>query len=426
MPFTAAQITQAAVLILLLLNMILLIVRTCRGDSEELLDEQQKMLDELEERIADIFARETEGIRRDIEARLNYDAEENRRNRTEVSEMLERNRDKQEQLIRTVLKDIQESNKVRLDEIRADINRKLDSSLNERLDSSFKNVGDQLNRLYESLGELSRLENGVNSLNRTLSNVKTRGIFGEVQLERILEDVLPSSLYDKNVITKKKGSGSREAVEFAVRIPEKDGAGGFMYLPVDSKFPMTCFEHISEASERSDPGELRKAVKELEMRVRSDARDIMEKYLDPPNTTDFAVMFLPTESLYAEVLRIPGLMDECRSKYHIVITGPSTAAALLNSLSIGFRYMAVNRDSQNIMKLLSAIKTQYATLSRLIDTAGVRIDSAKKATEELQHRTDIINRRLSSVEELDPFEADMLLKGTAAAVTDEVTEDFLD
>ncbi|MDD5832146.1 MAG: DNA recombination protein RmuC [Clostridiales bacterium] len=426
MPITAAQIIQAAVLILLLLNMLLLIIRTGRGDSKGLPEAQQEMLDELEERIAEIYSRETGSIRRDIESRLNYDAEENRRNRIEVSEMLERNRDKQEQLIRTVLKDIQESNKVRLDEIRADINRKLDSSLNERLDSSFKNVGDQLNRLYESLGELSRLENGVNSLNRTLSNVKTRGIFGEVQLERILEDVLPSSLYDKNVITKKKGSGSREAVEFAVRIPEKDGAGGFMYLPVDSKFPMTCFEHISEASERSDPGELRKAVKELEMRVRSDARDIMEKYLDPPNTTDFAVMFLPTESLYAEVLRIPGLMDECRSKYHIVITGPSTAAALLNSLSIGFRYMAVNRDSQNIMKLLSAIKTQYATLSRLIDTAGVRIDSAKKATEELQHRTDIINRRLSSVEELDPFEADMLLKGTAAAVTDEVTEDFLD
>lgn len=311
-----------------------------------------------------------------------------------------------QEVLTNSLKELQNVNAQKLSDIQSEINQKLDQSLNERLDKSFKTIGEQLNSLYKSLGELGKLEDGVMNLNRTLSNVKTRGVFGEGQLENILASILSPNLYDKNVITKK---GSRDSVEFAVKIPDKENPNAFMYLPVDSKFPTTIYDKIQDASDKSDSEALSHAIKELEQRIKTEAKTIQAKYIDPPCTTDFAVMFLPTESLYAEVLRIPGLANECQQKYHIIITGPTTVAALLNSLSIGFRYMAVNRDSQTILKLLSAIKSQYQTLSKLISTADSRIDMAKKATKELQHRTDIINSKLTSVEELDSIDAEALL-----------------
>lgn len=349
-------------------------------------------------------------IRDDINEKLYYDAEENRRSRKELSEMLVRGQERMERSLKDSVASLEETNRRKLYDIQTDINSRLDVTLGERLDSSFKTVGDQLSKLYESLGEISRLEQGVSSLNKTLSNVKTRGIYGEVQLENILSDVLAPSMYDKNVVTRTSESGNREAVEFAVRIPDKETRGGFMYLPIDSKFPGAAYERIIRASEEADAKELSAAIKDLETRIRQDARDIRTKYLDPPNTTDFGIMFLPTESLYAEVLRIPGLVDELRSREHIVITGPSTCTALLNSLSIGFRYMAVNKDSQRILKLLGAIKTQYSYLSSLIQTADDRLEKARKATDELKHRTDMINRKLSSVEEMDPLEAERLIR----------------
>ncbi len=423
MSFSITELLLVAVILLLFLNMVLMVLRTGRGNAEEMLDRQQDMLDELEDRISDRNASYISEVRRDINSRLSYDAQENRKNRVEIADMLSRNQERMELSLDRAVSEIQDTNRGRMEEFRAEVSQKLDSSLNERLDASFRTVGDQLNRLYVSLGELTKLENGVNSLNRTLSNVKTRGIYGEMQLEKILADILPSTLYDKNVVTKTGDGANRDAVEFAVRIPDKDAAGAFMYLPIDSKFPLSYYDRILSASESSDPAELKKAVRELDLRVRGDAKDIHDKYLDPPNTTDFGIMFLPTESLYAEVLRIPGLVEDCQQKYHIVITGPSTMAALINSLSIGFRYMAVNKDSKNILKLLGAIKTQYTTLSKLIDTAGNRLDSAKKATDELQHRAEIINRKLSAVEEIDPLEADRLLDRIS---TGEETEDFLD
>lgn len=349
-------------------------------------------------------------IRDDINEKLYYDAEENRKSRKELSEMLIRGQERMERSLKDSVESLEETNRRKLFDIQSDINSRLDVTLGKRLDSSFKTVGDQLSKLYESLGEISRLEQGVSSLNKTLSNVKTRGIYGEVQLENILSDVLAPSMYDKNVVTRISESSNREAVEFAVRIPDKETKVGFMYLPIDSKFPGAAYERIIRASEEADAKELSAAIKDLETRIKQDAKDIRTKYLDPPNTTDFGIMFLPTESLYAEVLRIPGLVDELRSREHIVITGPSTCTALLNSLSIGFRYMAVNRDSQRILKLLGAIKTQYSYLSSLIQTADDRLEKARKATDELKHRTDMINRKLSSVEEMDPLEADRLIR----------------
>ena len=401
-----------AIALLLVLNLIVMII-VSGSNARKSRRLEETLEDKLKDFEAGISRDNAEGIaaiRRDIDSRLTYDADENRKSRVELSDMLTKNQERLEKALKESLAEMQETNRNKLNDIRTDINKKLDTSLNERLDASFKNVGDQLNKLYESLGELARLEDGVSSLNKTLSNVKTRGIFGEMQLEHILTDILPGTLFDRNVVTKRSvRADNRDAVEFAVRIPDKEITGEYMYLPIDSKFPATIYDRIRAASEASDNDALRSAIKELEQKVKNDARDIRDKYLDPPNTTDFGIMFLPTESLYAEVLRIEGLVESCQSVYRVVITGPSTMAALLNSLSIGFRYMAVNRDSKKILKLLSAVKTQYATLSRLIGVAAAKLESARKANDELQHRTDIINKRLSSVEELDREEAGALL-----------------
>jgi len=413
--------------LLLVLNIILLLLRTGGAKEDKRgREELKELLKEFETHISSENAEGISRIREDIDTRLRYDADENRKNRTEVSEVMRSNHDRLEKVLKDSLSEIQDANRKKLEDIRSDINKKLDSSLNERLDASFKTVGEQLNKLYISLGELSKLELGVNSLNKTLSNVKTRGIFGEMQLENILTDILPGSLFDRNVVTKKsRGADNKDAVEYAVKIPDKEINGAFMYLPIDSKFPATYYDRIREASENMDNEALGRAIKELEQRVKNDAKDIRDKYIDPPNTTDFAIMFLPTESLYAEVLRISGLVEECQTRFHVVITGPSTFAALLNSLSIGFRYMAVNRDSKRILKLLSAIKTQYANLSELIAMAGKRLDSAKKANDDLRKRTELINKRLSSIEEMDTVEAEALL-GTAALEAEETAADHAD
>jgi DNA recombination protein RmuC len=406
-------------MLVILVILVVLLARTGAGarsdQTEELLEDLRQtglqMLDDTEDNLTDRISLNVAEIRQDINARLVHDSEENRRNRVEVSDMLARSQDKLERSLKLALFEMQESNKQNITDIQAEINRKLDTSLNERLDASFRTVGEQLNRLYVSLGELSKLESGVSSLNRTLSNVKTRGIYGEMQLENILADILAPSLYDRNVVTKRSEGANREAVEFAVKIPDKEAPGEFMYLPIDSKFPDSAYSRIMKAAERADAEEMQRGMRELEQRVRTDAKDIRDKYLDPPHTTDFGIMFLPTESLYAEVLRIPGLAEDCRTRYHVVLSGPTTLAALLNSLSIGFRYMAVNKDSRNILKLLAAIKSQYATLSKLIETAGTRIDLARKATDDLQRRADLINKKLSDVEELDPVESQSLLDG---------------
>ena len=441
----------AAVLALLIAVLVVLLLRTGSRRTDDLVNDMENLLDESEDHITDRVGARVADIKADIARRLYQDSEENRKNRVEVSDMIRKGNElqgeslqrmndrieqklsfmqrdqfqrlsefneKTENVMRESLRELQETNRAKLSEMQENINEKLDRELNERLDESLKNVGEQLNRLYVSLGELTKLEGDVTNLNRTLSSVKTRGVFGEARLGNILSNILSPGLYDKNVVTKKSEGQNRDMVEFAVKIPDKDTPGEFMYLPLDSKYPGDIYEHILEASEAGDAENLRKAIKELEFRIRQEARDIQTKYLDPPATTDFAIMFLPTESLYAEVLRIPGLCEDLQRKNHVVVTGPTTIAALLDSLCIGFRYMAVNRDSQNILRLLSAIKSQYGKLSELIDMADSRIDLAKKATVELHHRTEIINKKLSQVEELDPVEAQSLLGVREGTVSD--------
>lgn len=324
-------------------------------------------------------------------------------------ELLKNNSEAQSRVQETViqaLKEIQNANDKRLNDIQRSVNEKLDKSLNERLDSSFKQIGDQLSTLYKSLGELQSLSSGVSDLQKTLSNVKTRGIFGEFQLRSILMDIMDSSQYEENVATKNKSS---DRVEFAVKIPDKDDSRAFIYLPIDSKFPSDIYNKIVDASNSADSDGLKHAVKELEQRIKAEARTIRDKYIDPPNTTDFAIMFLPTEGLYAEVIRISGLTEWCQNECKIVISGPTTLVALLNSLSIGFRYLTVNKNSKEILKTLSAVKAQYEKFGQLILKTQKKLQEAQSAADDLQSRNEMIQKKLSRVEVMDETDSSKVL-----------------
>jgi len=292
------------------------------------------------------------------------------------------------------LKSIQEVTDKKLSDIQHNMDEKLEQNLHTRLDESFKQVGERLESLYRSLGELKSLENGVVSLNKTLSNVKARGVYGEMVLENILANILDKSQYETNVATRPR---STERVEFAVKIPDKENKG-FIYLPIDSKFPSDIYGKVLESAENADVENLKNAISELKTRIRKEAMTIRDKYIAPPHTTDFAIMFLPTEGLYSEVLRIDGLVEECQEKYKIVIAGPTTLTAILNSLSVGFKYLTVNKKSEEIMKLLGNFKTQFEKFNELISKTQDRISDAQKAAEKLRDRSDKIQRKLEKVE----------------------------
>ena len=311
----------------------------------------------------------------------------------------------QEQMNRTLqtsIENMSKSNEKKLDEIRGVVTEKLDKTLNERLDSNFKQVGEQMANLYKSLGELQQLSSGVTNLNKTLSNVKARGNWGEVQLGRILEQTLAREQYEENIATK---SGSSDRVEYAIKLPNEEGTA---YLPIDAKFPVDIYNRIAEASENCDEEAVKAARGELMNRIKQEASTISDKYLDPPNTADYAIMYLPTEGLYAEVLRIDGLSDYCQSK-RIMIAGPTTIMALLNTISIGFRHMALNRKSEEVRKILEATKGQLDKLEEAASLAEKRIDKASEAAREIKHRTGIMRGKMRTITAISDEESDRIL-----------------
>ena len=300
---------------------------------------------------------------------------------------------------------LQSSNEEKLDQIRGVVDEKLDKTLNERLDTNFKMVGDQLGLLYKSLGELQALSSGVSDLNRTLANVKTRGVWGEVQLGRILEQTMTKSQYAVNVVTK---PNSDDRVEYAVLFPAQDGSGEQVYLPIDAKFPSDIYNRIIEAGESGDAKVMAAVTQELKVRILDEARTIRDKYLSPPHTTNYGIMFLPTEGLYAEVLRIDGLTEKCQ-QIGVIVAGPTTITAILNSLQAGFRNVALSKKSFEVMKLLEAVKTQFAKLDDEVERTQKKLSDATKSTDRLRHRTELIQRRMRNVTELDSAEARRLL-----------------
>lgn len=332
-----------------------------------------------------------------------------------TSEALLQMQDQMNKTLQTSIESMTRSNEKKLDEIRGVVTEKLDKTLNERLDSNFKQVGEQMANLYKSLGELQQLSTGVTSLNKTLSNVKTRGNWGEVQLGRILEQTLAREQYEENIATK---SGSSDRVEYAIKLPNEDGTA---YLPIDAKFPVDIYNRIAEAAENCDEAAVKAARAELTNRIKQEATTISGKYLDPPNTSDYAIMYLPTEGLYAEVLRIDGLSDYCQSK-RIMIAGPTTIMALLNTISIGFRHMALNRKSEEIRKILEATKGQIDKLEEAAITAEKRIDKASEAAKEIRHRTGIMRGKMRNISAIDSEESDRIL-GIESDIDDLFDED---
>lgn len=322
---------------------------------------------------------------------------------------------KVEETVDRKLENIEKTVDARLDRIQGVVDEKLDKTLNERLDTNFKAVGDQLGKLYQSLGELQALSTGVSDLNKTLSNVKTRGTWGEVQLGRILEQTMTRSQYAENVATKKN---SDDRVEYAVRFPSQDGTGESVYLPIDSKFPSDIYNRIVDASAAGDPQALAAAVGLLKGRILDEARTIRDKYLSPPRTTNYAIMFLPTEGLYAEVLRVDGLTEQCQA-LGVIVAGPTTVTAILNSLQSGFRNVMLSKKSVEVMKLLEAVKAQFAHMDEEVEKTQKQLSAAVSSTDKLAHRTKIIKSRMRNIGEMDISEAESILLPEETAETDE-------
>lgn len=329
--------------------------------------------------------------------------------------------EKQNTVIADSIARMQESNEKRLEQMRATVDEKLQATLSTRLDSSFKTVSEQLENVYKSLGEMKELSSGVTnnvtSLSRILTNVKARGTWAEVQLEGILDQTIPG-MYERNFAA---DDSSRERVEFAIRIPVGEDKSKLTYLPVDSKFPVEDYIRLCDAADAANAEETQRARKALEDRVLTEAKR-MQKYIQVPKTTPFAILYLATEGLYAEIAASrQGLPERLQRECSVMIAGPTTITALLNSLSMGFRAVAINEKANEMYQLLSAAKKQYGTFGDLLDKARRKIEDAGKSLGEAQHRNEIIQKRLKGVESMEGAQAEELL-GIAGAAGDTTQE----
>ena len=306
--------------------------------------------------------------------------------------------------VETQLETLRRDNHTQLEQMRATVDKKLQSTLNDRITQSFQLVNERLQAVYTGLGEMKSLASGVGDLKKVLSNVKTRGILGEYQLDAILRELLAPEQYAENIVTKK---GSALRVEYAIRLPGE--GGGPVYLPVDAKFPGDAYAALVDAYESGDPAAVSAAQAVLESRVKQSAKDIRDKYIDPPNTTEFAILFLPFEGLYAEVVRM-GLVDVLQRQYRVNIAGPTTFAALLNSLQMGFRTLAIQKRSGEVWELLGAVKTEFAAFETVLAAAQKRIEQTGAELDKLVGvRTRQINRRLKNVAALPAEESARLI-----------------
>lgn len=314
--------------------------------------------------------------------------------------------EKMRETVEQRLRSLQEDNAQKLEKMRETVDEKLHATLEQRLGESFKLVSDRLEQVHKGLGEMQNLAVGVGDLKKVLSNVKTRGILGEFQLGGILEQVLAPEQYAKNVVTKK---GSRDNVEFAIKLPGKDDSGGVVYLPLDSKFPVEDYHSLLEAYEHADHAAIEEAIKVLDNTIKKCAKDIRDKYIDPPATTDFGIMFLPFEGLYAEVVKRTGLIEVLQRDYKVIITGPTTLAAILNSLQMGFRTLAIEKRSSEVWTLLSAVKTEFGKFGDILDKTQKKLQEASNTIEDASRKSRTIEKRLKGVQTLPSAESSGLL-----------------
>ncbi|MCI1943653.1 DNA recombination protein RmuC [Clostridium luticellarii] len=409
---------EKAIIILMVLNVVLTSILILKGNT----DKNSKDISNLYKSIRDIFTDMDSTIKDEFSRNRQENSSSRTQSNIELSNNLknisdiQRNQldsfskqllsltnsneeklNKMRETIETRILALQNGNDKKLEEIRNLVDEKLNESLDKKLTTSFSSISQRLEILYKQLGEIGSLANGVNDLKRALTNIKVRGTFGEIQLNSILEDILTREQYETNVATKK---GSNERVEFAIKIPSKDEKNQFIYLPIDSKFPQEDYQKLLSAEEKGDKLLVDQSKKALIARIKSEAQDVSKKYLDPPNTTDFGIIFLPTESLYSEVVKEAGLMEQLQKKFKIIVTGPSTIAAFLNSLQMGFRTLAIERRSSEVWELLGAVKTQFSKFGDILEKTQKKLQEASNTIETASRKSRTIERKLRSVEEL--------------------------
>lgn len=387
----AINLILFAVLFVLQVAILILLLRRRSGDvghQTELLARQLQAQDN--ERRAQIER---------LEAAVQTLREDNYRQQVKLLELVQNQSDSQTRRLGAFMAEMQKSNEQKLDQMRQTVDEKLTGTLNTRLNASFQTVSQQLESVYKSLGEMQKLSSGVtesvNGLNRVLTNVKSRGTWAEVQLGNILDQTVPG-MYDTNVATNPKYNGR---VEFAVRIPAADGSG-HAWLPIDSKFPMEDYARLTAAAQAGDRQGMESAQKALEQRVRDEAK-LVRQYISAPETTPFAVLYLATEGLYAQILGSRSGLAEKLQQQGILLAGPTTVTALLNALAMGFRTLAINRKATEVWQVLGAAKMQYEKFGDLLQKARKKVDEAGKVLDEADHRNDIIQKHLRRVETLD-------------------------
>lgn len=387
----AINLILFAVLFVLQVAILILLLRRRSGDAGhqmELLARQLQAQDN--ERRAQIER---------LEAAVQTLREDNYRQQVKLLELVQNQSDSQTRRLGAFMAEMQKSNEQKLDQMRQTVDEKLTGTLNTRLNASFQTVSQQLESVYKSLGEMQKLSSGVtesvNGLNRVLTNVKSRGTWAEVQLGNILDQTVPG-MYDTNVATNPKYNGR---VEFAVRIPAADGSG-HAWLPIDSKFPMEDYARLTAAAQAGDRQGMESAQKALEQRVRDEAK-LVRQYISAPETTPFAVLYLATEGLYAQILGSRSGLAEKLQQQGILLAGPTTVTALLNALAMGFRTLAINRKATEVWQVLGAAKMQYEKFGDLLQKARKKVDEAGKVLDEADHRNDIIQKHLRRVETLD-------------------------
>ena len=329
-----------------------------------------------------------------------------------LSDVNERRLNEVRQAVDARLVALQEGNERKLDQMRATVDEKLHATLEQRLGESFKQVADRLEQVHKGLGEMQTLARDVGSLNRVLTNVKTRGIFGETQLAGLLEQVFTPEQYAANVATV---PGSNERVEFAIRLPGQRSDGVPLWLPIDAKFPREDYERLLDAQERADPVAVEVAAKAIETQLRKEAKTIRDKYVDPPHTTDFGILFVPTEGLYAEALRRPGLLEALQREFKVMLVGPTTLLATLTSLQMGFRTLALEKRSAEVWEVLGAVKTEFGKFGDVLAKTKKKLAEASDTIDAASVRTRAMERRLRGVEALPDSRTAELLPGLVAS-----------
>ncbi len=377
------------------------------------LDLLEKNLDRMER-----FFREDMATNREETGRSLRDFNESLLNR--VAESTAQNIQKLDKIDETVdlhLKTLQEDNNRKLEQIRATVDEKLHDTLERRLGESFKLVSERLEMVHKGLGEMQTLASGVGDLKKVLTNIKTRGTFGEIQLHSLLEQILSPDQYQSNVATKRD---SATRVEFAIRLPGRGETENHpVWLPIDAKFPQEAYLRLLEAQEAGNANLVEEVSKQLERIIKDMAKNIRDKYLDPPYTTDFGIMFLPTEGLYAEILRRTGLFELLQREFKVVITGPTTLAALLNSLQMGFRTLVIEKRSSEVWTLLGVVKTEFSTFGAILDRTQKKLQEASHTIEKAATRSRAIEKKLKNIQEIPLSDTQKLLEDVEAAETDQ-------